>query len=215
MTTIPPLPSSYLGTLASRKSTDSSQSQSQSHIATNGQSISKSWCRAPSEAHDQIFITVWQLRPCFCGAPSLTRAWVCLLYMLLALVSVVFLGSESLGTRLRFVTSLFVASYDSQDHGGGIRTNFVLFITSWHGLHREYRSSIVAWIRFRGNVLTQSLYSNDCTRHISYRDNFSIVACGYYLATAVFLAPQFFLWANASQYNWTHLDNTSGSCSVG
>jgi hypothetical protein len=30
-----------------------------------GQSVSKSWCRAPSGAHDQIFITVWQLRSCF------------------------------------------------------------------------------------------------------------------------------------------------------
>jgi hypothetical protein len=35
----------------------------------------------------------------FCGPPSLTRARVCLLYMLLALASAVFLGSESLGTR--------------------------------------------------------------------------------------------------------------------
>jgi hypothetical protein len=35
----------------------SSQS-SQSHIATDGRSVSKSWCRAPSGAHDQIFITV-------------------------------------------------------------------------------------------------------------------------------------------------------------
>jgi hypothetical protein len=57
------------------------QSQSQSHIATDGQSISKSWCRAPSEAHDQIFIIVWQLRSCFCEAPSLTRGRV---YHLLA-----------------------------------------------------------------------------------------------------------------------------------
>jgi hypothetical protein len=70
-----------------------SLSQSQSHIATDGQSISKSWCRAPSGAHDQIFIAVWQLRFVFCGAPSLTRGRVCLLYMLLALASVVFLGS--------------------------------------------------------------------------------------------------------------------------
>jgi hypothetical protein len=31
---------------------------SQSHIATDGQSVSKSWCQAPSGAHDQIFITV-------------------------------------------------------------------------------------------------------------------------------------------------------------
>jgi hypothetical protein len=35
----------------------SSQSQSQSHITTDGQSTSKSWCRAPSGAPDQIFIT--------------------------------------------------------------------------------------------------------------------------------------------------------------
>jgi hypothetical protein len=77
------------------------QSQSRSHIATDGQWISKSWCRAPSEAHDQIFITFWQLRFCFSGAPFLQRGRVCLLYtcMLLVLASVVFLGSESLGTR--------------------------------------------------------------------------------------------------------------------
>jgi hypothetical protein len=42
----------------------SSQSQSQSHIATDDQSISKSWCRSPSGAHDQILITVWQLLSC-------------------------------------------------------------------------------------------------------------------------------------------------------
>jgi hypothetical protein len=33
-------------------------------IATDGQSVSLSWCRAPSGAHDQILITVWQLRSC-------------------------------------------------------------------------------------------------------------------------------------------------------
>jgi hypothetical protein len=42
--------------------------------------------------------------------------------MLLALASAVFLGSESLGTLSHsFETFLFVASYDSQGHGGGIR----------------------------------------------------------------------------------------------
>jgi hypothetical protein len=73
----------------------SSQSQSQSHIATDGQSVCQSWCRTPSGAQDQIFITVWQLRYCYCGEPSLTRGRVCLLYMLLVLASAVFLGSES------------------------------------------------------------------------------------------------------------------------
>jgi hypothetical protein len=78
-----------------------SKSQSQSHIATDGQSINKSWCRDPSGAHNQIFITLWQLRSCFRGAPSLTRGQVCLLYMLLVLASVDFLLFESLGTHDR------------------------------------------------------------------------------------------------------------------
>jgi hypothetical protein len=52
-----------------------------------------------------IVITVWQLRSCFCGAPSLTRGRVCLLHMLLAIASVVFLGSESLGTRNHILLS--------------------------------------------------------------------------------------------------------------
>jgi hypothetical protein len=48
-------------------------------------SVSKFWYRSPSGAHDQIFFTLWQLRSCFSGAPSLTRGWVYLVYMLLAL----------------------------------------------------------------------------------------------------------------------------------
>jgi hypothetical protein len=73
--------------------------KSQSYIETDGQSISKSWCRAPSGANDQIFITLWQLWSVFLVALSLTRGRVCLLYMLLALASVVFLGSESFQNR--------------------------------------------------------------------------------------------------------------------
>jgi hypothetical protein len=72
---------------------------------TVSQSVSKSWCRAPSGVHDQIFITVWQLRSYFCGTPSLTRGRVCLLCMLLALASAVFLGSEYLGTRSHILLS--------------------------------------------------------------------------------------------------------------
>jgi hypothetical protein len=45
------------------------------------------------------FMTLWQLRSWSYGAPSLTRGRLCLLYMLLVLASVVFLGSEFLGTR--------------------------------------------------------------------------------------------------------------------
>jgi hypothetical protein len=77
--------------------------------------------------HDQIFITLWQLRSCFCEVPSLTwgRVFFCICCWLspaysfsdpcpLVLVTIFY--------SLRFETSLFVASYNSQGHGGGIRT---------------------------------------------------------------------------------------------
>jgi hypothetical protein len=82
-------------------------SQNQSHIATDGQSISKSWCRAPSGDLDQIFISLWQSRSCLYGAPSLTRGRFCVLYTLLGLASAVFLGSESFGSRDHNLLSQF------------------------------------------------------------------------------------------------------------
>jgi hypothetical protein len=39
--------------------------QSQSYVATEGQSASLSWCQAPSGAQDQIAVTVRQLRVCW------------------------------------------------------------------------------------------------------------------------------------------------------
>jgi hypothetical protein len=53
----------------------------------------------PSGAQDQIFVTVRQLRVCWCGAPSLTRGRVCCLQPLLVLTSAVILGSQSQGTH--------------------------------------------------------------------------------------------------------------------
>jgi hypothetical protein len=46
-----------------------------------------------------IFITFWQLWSCFSGAPSLDERTGLSFYMLLAVASVVFLGSEFLSTR--------------------------------------------------------------------------------------------------------------------
>jgi hypothetical protein len=43
-----------------------------SHIATDGQSVCLSWCRAASGAHDQILITVWQLLFCPWGGGALS-----------------------------------------------------------------------------------------------------------------------------------------------
>jgi hypothetical protein len=45
------------------------QSQSQSHFTTDGQSVSPSWCRAPSGAHDQIFILYESYCPVYMGRP--------------------------------------------------------------------------------------------------------------------------------------------------
>jgi hypothetical protein len=74
-----------------------SSNKSQSHIATDGQSVSKSWCRAPSGAHGQIFFTVWQLRSCFLRAPSLTRKRVCLFLCCWALPAQFFSGPSPRG----------------------------------------------------------------------------------------------------------------------
>jgi hypothetical protein len=55
------------------------QHESQSHVMTDGQSISQSWCQAPSGAQEQIYATVRQLQFCqMWGALSDDRT--CLLF---------------------------------------------------------------------------------------------------------------------------------------
>jgi hypothetical protein len=85
----------------------------------------------PSGAYDQIFISLWQLRSCFCEAPSLTRGWVCLCICHWPSPVQSFLGPSPYGLAtifycLRFEISLFVASYDWQGHGGGIPPRLIL-----------------------------------------------------------------------------------------
>jgi hypothetical protein len=132
--------------------------------------VSRTVClgiKRPSGAYDQIFfrseygirLTVTFLSP---------RGRVCLLYMPLALASAVFLGPSPLGLAtvfycLRFETSLFVASYDSQGHVGGIRPRLhtgvsplnwfcPLLISSQHGPHRKHSSSIVTPGQYRKRI---------------------------------------------------------------
>jgi hypothetical protein len=94
----------------------------------------------------------------FCGAPTLATGRVCLSYMLLAHASAVFLGSESLATRtifyyLRFETSLFVFSYDSQGHGGGIRPRLhtgiktQLSLSLWVFVTTDGQSASLSWYK--------------------------------------------------------------------
>jgi hypothetical protein len=67
------------------------QSQIHSQVTIDGQSASQFWCQAPSEAQDQIFVNVRQLRFCQCGAPSLTRGRVCHLVRSKSVVYVIYI----------------------------------------------------------------------------------------------------------------------------
>jgi hypothetical protein len=75
-----------LNGLASNCRTNS-RIQSQTYVTTDGQSVSLSWCQAPSGVQDQNFVTVRQLPVSSCGLPSLTRGRVCRLQLLLSLAS--------------------------------------------------------------------------------------------------------------------------------
>jgi hypothetical protein len=71
---------------------------------TDGQSASLSWNKAPIWGIRPDFITVRQLRVCWCGALSLTRGRVCRLQLLLV-VNAVILGFEFRGTRYHTLLS--------------------------------------------------------------------------------------------------------------
>jgi hypothetical protein len=108
----------------------------------------------PSGAYDQIFITVWQLRVCWCGATSLTRGRVCRLQFLLALASAVIFWHESHRTRGHILLSQIWDSYDSQGHGGGIRPRLhfsteVVFITTLHGWRRKHSLSVIGTVYWK------------------------------------------------------------------
>jgi hypothetical protein len=88
-----------------------SQSQSHSHITTDSQSASLSWCQATIWTCDQfcfhLEIFFRQLQICYFVAPSLTRGQVCNLVLLQGLVSAVHLWSESHGTQDHILLSQF------------------------------------------------------------------------------------------------------------
>jgi hypothetical protein len=108
----------------------------------------------------------------FCGAPSLTRGRVCLLYMLLVLTSVVFLESESLETRYHILLSqtwdfsfrgllqLAVPRWrysTPPPHGNNAFTSLINTLHRPHGKHR-----LSCWWRhyLRGSVFTEPLLRN-------------------------------------------------------
>jgi hypothetical protein len=136
-----------------------SESESESHVTTDGQSAGISCNKAPNWGLQPDFLllsgscrfvdvgrSIWQEDGSIiynCCWPSPAQS---------------FSGPSPVGLVaifycLRFEISLFVGSYDSQGHGGGIRPRLhtgysvnsqltVLFITSRHGPCRKYRSSL-------------------------------------------------------------------------
>jgi hypothetical protein len=105
------------GGIRSRLHTGGYTSKSKSMSHCHWRSVSKSWCQAPSGAHDQIFITVWQLRSCFVGRPLWREDGYVFFTCCWPLPAQSFSGPSSLGLAtifycLRSETSLFVSSYD-------------------------------------------------------------------------------------------------------
>jgi hypothetical protein len=130
----------------------------------------KSWCSLIPSTTSGHTTAPFEIRN-----SSLTRGRVCLLYtcMVLALASVVFLGSESLGTRDHILLSHiwgfpFVASYDSHGHGGGIRPR----------LHTGAKRFSLCVINLRHGPRSESIASIllRSTDHIENTVSF-IVAC--------------------------------------
>jgi hypothetical protein len=72
--------------------------QGQSHVVTDGQPLSKSWCQASSGAHDQIFITLTVMVLSLWGALSEEMTGLSSVYAAGPRQLVVF-GYESLLTR--------------------------------------------------------------------------------------------------------------------
>jgi hypothetical protein len=183
---------------------------SQSYITTDVQSASLSWCQAPIWGRWEHFDTVRQLWFCWCGAPSSTRGRVCSLQLLLCLANAVILEFDSRRTHdhillpqiwdspkrhvpviisfqsrvsqlySKTLGSLFVAPYDSQGYGGGVRTASTWDIPLVLGTDPTENtlscSCCVAVWRDNFDGRTENTASRSCFifvwRHYSHRDAF-------------------------------------------
>jgi hypothetical protein len=130
--------------------------------------------KLPSGAYDKIFITVRQLRVCWCGAPTLTRRRVCRLQLLLVLASAVIVGPESSGTRDHILLSqirdfpfrrLLRLAVLRRRHWTAIlaeasrsRSRSLLLATSRHA-HSWHRAPLGPMATYLSNVKTFAFFS--------------------------------------------------------
>jgi hypothetical protein len=125
------------------------ESEPEPYVTTDSQSASLSWNKAPiwglrSDINYCLTITVL-----FCGGPlwredgsvSCICCWPTPVQSFLGLRP---FGLETIFYCLRFETSFFVASYDSQGYGGGIR----------HRLHMGCRSCLSFQPRYIASIRT-------------------------------------------------------------
>jgi hypothetical protein len=119
-------------------------SESQSYVTIDGQSASLSWCQAPILDLRPDFFFVWQLRVCWCGAPSLTRGRVYLLQCTIYLhFTCYYMNVYIIYTRLLSVHAQYSRSYP-------IFSSFRLWILVVILLHEIFFTHLLCNVCIRG-----------------------------------------------------------------
>jgi hypothetical protein len=137
------------------------------YVTTDGQSASLSWNKAPISGLHQSFITLRQVRVCWCGALSLTRGRVCRLQLLLVFASAVIFGSESRGIRDHILLSqIRDIHFRRLIRLAGLRWRYSTtppynpFARTEEKTHFPTLPVVCIGIRRRGNVFTELLPRN-------------------------------------------------------
>jgi hypothetical protein len=115
--------------------------------------VSKPVClcvKHSSVAQDQIFITVRQLQVCWCGAPSLMRARVCRLQLLLATTLRSLTRGQVYRLQLLLATILESKSHRTYDHillfqiwdFSNLEGQVPVFISPWNGVAQLYPKAL-------------------------------------------------------------------------
>jgi hypothetical protein len=97
----------------------------------------------PSGVYDQIFITVKQLRVCWCGTLSLTRERICHLQLLLALAITVIFGSKSCATHYILLSQIRDLAFHRLIQVAGLLWKYSILPP--HGILTKLELSLMLW----------------------------------------------------------------------